>query len=686
MKTGYRADIDGLRAIAVLAVVAFHAAPGLAHGGFVGVDVFFVISGFLVSRIVFSRLETGSFSIKDFYDRRVRRIFPALLTVMISSFVFGWVALLADEYRELGKHLFGAAGFVSNFLFWSESGYFDSAADTKPLLHLWSLGIEEQFYIFWPLLLAFVWRLRGRFLFVMVLLGATSFSWSLINSAADSQAAFYSPVSRTWEFIAGGLLAWLSLYSPRCLSRFQDIQSGLGLALLFLGFLMIDSESPFPGYVVLLPTFGTLFLISAGPEGLVNRTLLQRRPLVWIGLISYPLYLWHWPMLSFAHVIDGGIPARGTRLLLIIASTVLAALTYHLVENPIRRRDGRSLKTRSLLGAMLIVGGLGASSFLNGGFPGRPAVQSSSLKGAVAAQFAGPRWQYSSNNICHERYPFEEAQHYSWWFCMLEEETEPSILLLGNSQANELYPGLSRHPLLAHHNVLSIGACSAARSPKIGGRPQDRTPCSGDRPRRQELFIDGIISQSGSLDLVIIDGISVRALGDPSYVTRLLERIDFIESVGVSVVVYVPSLSLGVDVRDCFSRPFRPGGADCSTTSEARERILAAFQPLRTEISRRPGVNIFDKNMLFCNPTVCSITREGMPLLRDQLHISEYGSGLLANHFVEWAMKQVPRVLEVPDSVQVNHRHEAAHLEPWPSDINHTGFGLAQESSRRDSS
>ena len=208
----YRPDIDGLRAIAVLSVVAFHAFPSWIRGGFIGVDVFFVISGYLISTIIFENLDKGTFSFSEFYSRRIRRIFPALLLVLIACFAFGWFALLADEYKQLGKHIAAGAGFISNFILWNESGYFDNSADAKPLLHLWSLGIEEQFYIVWPLLLWFVWKRKFNLLTITIVLAVASFILNLKGVKQDMVATFYSPQPRFWELLCGSLLAWFTLY------------------------------------------------------------------------------------------------------------------------------------------------------------------------------------------------------------------------------------------------------------------------------------------------------------------------------------------------------------------------------------------------------------------------------------------------------------------------------------------
>jgi peptidoglycan/LPS O-acetylase OafA/YrhL len=213
----YRADIDGLRAIAVLSVVCFHAFPNGIKVGFIGVDIFFVISGYLISIIIFENLERNSFSFAEFYSRRIKRIFPALLLVLIASYTFGWFALLADDYKQLGKHIASGASFVSNLVLWSESGYFDNAAEKKPLLHLWSLGIEEQFYIIWPLLLWVAWKRRFNLLLITVVVASISFTLNIWSVNSDSVATFYSPQTRFWELLIGSCLAYLTLFKQSTL-------------------------------------------------------------------------------------------------------------------------------------------------------------------------------------------------------------------------------------------------------------------------------------------------------------------------------------------------------------------------------------------------------------------------------------------------------------------------------------
>jgi peptidoglycan/LPS O-acetylase OafA/YrhL len=385
----YRPDIDGLRAVAVLSVIGFHAFRSVARGGFIGVDVFFVISGFLISSIIFDSLERYSFSFIEFYRRRIARIFPALLLLLIACYAFGWLTLLAPEYKELGKQIAGGAAYVSNFVLWNEHGYFDQAADAKPLLHLWSLGIEEQYYIFWPLLAYIAWKRRLNLLAITLAIGAVSLALNVGRASTDSVAAFYSPQTRFWELLVGSALAYGVLHRQRWASNsnvaLAEARSLVGAALIAVGLATITVDRAFPGWWALLPTIGTALIISAGPTAWLNRTLLSNRVLVWFGLISYPLYLWHWPLLSFAHIVENGLPSHPVRLAAVAASIALAWATYELIEKPLRFGRFKAAKAVGLFACMIVVGALGFHSFVSGGLTSRGIARSTrQLTAAIA--------------------------------------------------------------------------------------------------------------------------------------------------------------------------------------------------------------------------------------------------------------------------------------------------------------
>lgn len=389
----YRPDIDGLRAVAVLAVVVFHAFPNWLRGGFIGVDIFFVISGYLISTIIFENLDKGTFTFYEFYTRRIKRIFPALLIVLISCFSFGWFVLLADEYKQLGKHIAAGAGFISNFVLWDEAGYFDNSAETKPLLHLWSLGIEEQFYIVWPFLLWFAAKRKFNLLTVTIIVTCTSFILNLIGVTEDMVATFYSPLSRFWELLSGSLLAWLTLYKKATFINVRNkidrlfafrmykekeegrtvdnVLSFIGLLLLLYGFWQINKDLSFPGKWALVPVLGAILIMTAGAKAWFNRVVLSNRIAIWFGLISFPLYLWHWPLLSFATIIEGEVPSYNIRIAAIALSIILAWVTYRFIERPLR--FGKNTKVRFLVILMIIVGCVGFHTYDHDGLKFRKA-------------------------------------------------------------------------------------------------------------------------------------------------------------------------------------------------------------------------------------------------------------------------------------------------------------------------
>lgn len=366
-KDNYRHDIDGLRGLAVITVILFHSFPEYFGGGFIGVDIFFVISGYLICSILFKDLQAGCFSFIDFYCRRIRRIFPALLCVLFTTYAVGWFLLTPSEYWQLGKHIVGGAAFSANFLYLNESGYFDTASNLKPLLHLWSLGIEEQFYIFWPPVLWLAQRARINLLAVTLTGFLVSFAWNIW--AADNEALsmfdFFSPFTRIWELLLGALLAyWVTNIK---LIKSSDTRSYFGLTLIVLGVLICANHSGYPGWWALLPTLGTMFLISAGKTASINKILLSNRMMVSLGLISYPLYLWHWPILSFLRILNGEVNAAWIRILCLIVSLGLAYLTYVLVEKPLRFGTNLRIKTLILLGLMAIIAFIGFNTYKRDG-------------------------------------------------------------------------------------------------------------------------------------------------------------------------------------------------------------------------------------------------------------------------------------------------------------------------------
>lgn len=435
----YRPDIDGLRAIAVSAVVLHHAFPQFIHGGFIGVDIFFVISGYLISSILLDNLASGTFSFADFYARRVKRIFPALFLVLAFTLGYGWYALTPNEYQALGKHTVAGSFFLSNFAFWSEAGYFDASAVEKPLLHLWSLAIEEQFYIFWPLILFALHRFGQpkRIWILGLLLLSLGFNLWLVRH--NLNAAFYNPLGRFWEMMMGAFLA-ASRPAPGSAGPASNTRaqwfSTLGALLMALVLVKLTPERRFPGGWAFVGTLATCLLIAAGPRGWFNRFVLSSKPMVWIGLISYPLYLWHWPLLSYAHIDIGEMPRLRYQIGWVLLAVGLSWLTYQFVEKPIRFGPWRKRRatTVALCAAVAMTGLTGFTIQKKNGVPERfPELLSNlTTKGGRAAIVEG--WRDGDCVLDYELPPSNYKP-----FCV--EKKRPLIFFWGDSHAGSLYPG-----------------------------------------------------------------------------------------------------------------------------------------------------------------------------------------------------------------------------------------------------
>jgi hypothetical protein len=279
--------------------------------------------------------------------------------VLAGSLVFGWLTLLTAEYAQLGKHIFGGIVFLINFILWNESGYFDSLAELKPMQHLWSLAVEEQFYILWPFLVAFVWKRRGNFLLVASLITVCSFATNIWFVQEDPKLAFYSPSARFWELVVGGIVAYMLVHQSNVGQFGKTGQSIVGFGILLIGLGMIKPLE-FPGWWALLPTLGTVLMVSAGPDAWFNRTILSHRLLVWIGLVSYPLYLWHWVLLSFGRITNGTTMDFWPKFFLLFMSALLAVATYTFIEKPIRFGNYSSdILRRNVIGTLVgIMAGL----------------------------------------------------------------------------------------------------------------------------------------------------------------------------------------------------------------------------------------------------------------------------------------------------------------------------------------
>ena len=675
--SSYRSEIDGLRAFAVLSVVAFHAFPSWLKGGFIGVDVFFVISGFLITSHIFESLDKGQFSFTDFFGRRIRRIFPALILVMGCSLAFGWFALLADEFAQLGKHVASGAAFITNFILVNESGYFDNVAETRPMLHLWSLAVEEQFYIVWPLVLWLAWKRKFNLLTITILVAVVSFYLNLRFVTSHPTETFFWPVGRFWELLSGSVLAWLLLYKSDVLSRFKQwtdkllvrfspakgihTDSGLslnlisliGLFLLSYGVLRINEGLPFPSAWSLIPVLGTVLVIASGSKAWLNRIFLMNPIAVWFGLISYPLYLWHWPILSFLYIVEGGMAQREIRILAVVISVVLAWLTYFYLEKPVRGAKVTFKLSARLIIASVLVGLIGFYVYQSKGVPSRVDLFKNDnhiqLNEEIMAEFVGPIWEYANNEACLSKYGIEEAKDWGWFFCSMNKDRPPTIVLLGNSYANQLYAGFIDSEDLNHHTILSIGTCNV-EWPNFKEKSREviegDSPCIGKRELIQFEHINKIVEAEDSLKYAVLVLSDEEGIDEQRY-EALLRRIKFIRSNGIDVILFQSHIRPSFNINTCYGRSFLAPSNDCAIDLTRLSKHNKVADELVNKIKAEVDVYSFNPNVIFCEGESCSyILENGLPSFRDgAAHFSKFASErLIEKHFVAWAKQNVPNI------------------------------------------
>ncbi|MFO7305742.1 MAG: acyltransferase family protein [Gammaproteobacteria bacterium] len=634
----YRAAVDGLRGVAVLSVLGFHAFPKIVTGGYVGVDVFFVISGFLITGIISRQLRRGSFSFADFYWRRVRRLFPALVLVLTATLLLGWLVLLPNELEQLGKHVAAASLFAANFAYWRESGYFDTAAEFKPLLHLWSLGIEEQFYLLWPAVLVSLWKHPRSLIAVSVSLVVGSFVLSVALSGVAPIANFYSPFTRFWELGAGCLLGLLKErhdLAPSVTSRLQRLQQFrfrshlpiVGVIMIIASVVLLDSDTPFPGLVAMLPVVGALLVIISPESEWFQTRVLGSRTMVWTGLISYALYLWHWPLLSFANIVHAGAPPPVVRCTALALSVVLAGLTYHFIEVKIRRR--KALKVNlGLVAAAGVAGIAGLAVYAAQGVTTR-------FDNSVLALGTAP----STDPVCMARVNHDKRINY----CRTASPREPSILFMGDSTAHTVYEAAvsflsAEHPAM----LLARGGCPAVLDIRFTGYDLNEQDCEPvwrmfvDYARRVKPKVVVIVGSGTTL----LTGADVRIVRNGADAEESKEtvfehgvRTLIRELLPFSRVIYLREIPAFDTAPACFLRAVRLPTTRCAP-QRSRDQVEQEMAPYNRVVDRLqyefPDVVFVDVFDALCTDGVCSQQPPGKPLLySDEVHLSLEGARLL---------------------------------------------------------
>jgi peptidoglycan/LPS O-acetylase OafA/YrhL len=651
MNQTYRPDIDGLRAVAVLSILLFHLDVSAFGGGYVGVDIFYVISGYLITTIIIRELAAGEFSIARFYERRVRRILPALVVTLVATLLAGALMLGPDQFSDLARSAGATTLFGSNFFFYFGAGYFDGPSELKPLLHTWSLAIEEQFYILFPFLLILISsKLSGRYAPWLILIAVLSLAASVIGTGADENAAFFLLPFRGWELLIGSILA-LGVVPQLADKRLLNALSAAGLAMMLFSILAYSSATPFPGIAAAVPTLGTALVIytGIGNETAVNR-LLSARPMVFVGLISYSLYLWHWPAIVYAKLYLINEPTDLEKLAILVATLIVATLSWRFVETPFRDRTflaprERLFATFAAVGAII----LGASYVVvaNDGFPGR-----ASSENLNAQLMADPGWQHWKD--CEELGE-EEAEALALCTIGVESGSE-SLLFWGDSHALALASAVN-----ASAKRVGVGGRIAVRTgcaPLLGIDREGQSSCS-------EFNADVLdyLARRPELDTVILaarwalstngsrykneDGRTVTlsdrsaAADTPQGNSELVElglrrTVAAVQALGRRVVIVDQVPEIGYDVPS----------ANYSAKLTGKD-VNALIAPTRQEFLERAGdsrriieaiadelsIATIDPAGRLCDAELCRVIEDDIPLYRDDNHLSLYGCLVVSNLF-----------------------------------------------------
>ncbi len=620
-KFEYRSDIDGLRAIAVSMVLAVHAFPKLLPNGYVGVDVFFVISGYLITSILLREMDLKIFSIKNFYMRRVNRMFPGLLLVLLFCVFLGPLIMYSAEYGLMSKSVFFSAIFSANINFYLEAGYWDIASKLKPLLHLWSLGVEEQFYLLWPLIL--FWAGRKKFSTVAVSLAVlvVSLAVNLALTSKNQPAGFYLPMGRFWELASGGLLACIQWHrtdgQTNALLKERGVKSILGwsgITLLLVTQWASMSVDAFPGFYAVVVVVATVMLIVAGPEAWFNRKVLSHPAVVYVGKISYPLYLWHWPLLVFARLMGDGQWLIAHRNAALVASVLLAMLTYHCVERPLVNVNRRGLLALMLAGLMALLGLL--AGFI---YKGALSFTSASYANAPVTSYERPQIQ-----------------------------SQGKVVLLGDSNAGHFSYGLS---LLYGDRLETIATPGwpylegvKYREGYVPHHDHKGSPEQTQKALQQiESDLDVRLVILSNAYLMYLPGDNLRSIGGVPTETvaqayelglrRTMERL-LAKQKKVILVKSVPTYPTLSTVTACASevRPvFRQQPRDCVRARSVVDSERREYDALVDRaIHGLHGVTVFNTMDELCDTQSCYVNRNGILMYIDSGHFTTAGSQLMA--------------------------------------------------------
>ena len=607
----HRPDIDGMRAVAVLTVVAYHVGIHAIPGGFVGVDVFFVISGFLITQVLLQDIHGDRFSLPRFYERRVRRIFPALIFVLAATFVVCSKYSLPAEFVDLSKSQIAAALSASNIYFWISGDYFTAPALTRPLLHTWSLAVEEQFYIFWPLYLSLGLRyFRRRLLAATFVAIAISFLVSAVGAFTHPSWAFYMVHTRAWELLLGSILPLGALGRPLGPIA-RNLLSAAGLLLIVASVLIIHTNMPFPGVLAVPPCLGAFLIILGGRDGdSFTSRLLGWKPVAFIGLISYSVYLWHWPLtvfqLNYSALTVGGSD-RSQKLVIVAYSLVLGALSWRLVEQPFRsgwlRPTARQLFWIMGTGIFVVVA-LGFVGWASRGFPERYSARD--LQIAAVMDLDNVAMFRTGQCFLLNHGPRSFAAD-----CLSLDANRPNYLILGDSHAAELWIGLRT----AFPDIHFLQATAVDCFPVVEHAIGEASKCTGE--------MDGVLK--GFLESHKVDMVLLAARWKPDYLSRIGATLDWLRSRSIPVTLVGPTPVYNSPLPRLVvtaNRTKDPGliSRSWNHSLEELDQQLEALASLHFAAYISPL-------KILCKGYECSTQdAEGLPLLSDEEHFTSDGS------------------------------------------------------------
>jgi len=627
----YKAYIDGLRAIAVISVVVYHAFPSLPYSGFIGVDIFFVISGYLISDYIITNLRAETLSLKEFYRRRILRLFPALVTVLFIVAVAGYFTFLAIEYEQLAKHIFSSGVFVQNLALANESGYFDVAVEKKPLLHLWSLSIEEQFYIFWPVFLYVIHRLGVKFIYAVLFTFILSFSLCL--NQTDLTQRFYFPQYRFWELMFGTVVYLCYNKVQTAPERtpilginkaiFLNLLSTLGILFLLLGFIFIRADD-FPSALTIFPVLGCGLILLSGGSTLINKNLLDNRFCTFFGRISYPLYLWHWPIFSFIYILNGERPEAGIMLLLVALSILLSYLTYKYIETPIRFGGNKGKNLFLLSAAMVAIAIAGLYIYTQDGLKNRNA-------NTIIEKKVGDIGHDLFHQTIDEKFfpcePLSIRNSALKWQNHLrcqqnKKGNDFDVIILGDSHAEHLFLGFTE----SSSSIKSVYYIK-------GGMPT-----YANKPF-QDIYHTIINSKA---EVVILSAYWKRYLkifqdsniSLEEFSNQISSSIKILENSGKTVVMLNDVPDFNFDPEKCkYARLF--GNSKCteSIDNSVHEKII---MPIFKELTlQHPNLVLYDSFSEFCSGLSCSMSHKKQLLYRDRNHLNLNGSRRLGKKLAQ---------------------------------------------------